>query len=194
MMTVRFYIIPIEQVGNYRGPEYFTWRNDANPPSIDCPWNMIDYGLVNRAVIAADVTTTQHSELVTHGDVLALPVNLDQAMTQAAVNTSQTFLENAGVPAGWINTSYTYREVLRIVTSMFLYIQRVTAILEHQIVLTGGVLNRQMNEISAEIRDAMAQAADEMEDDYSWETGATTVRQLLKAMGDAWGDKPIYFG
>ena len=126
--------------------------------------------------------------------MLAIPTNLNTKLNATAVTTAETYLESIGMPAHWVSTSYTYREVLRIVGGCFLYMQRVTAILGRAITLTGGVLGMQMQNIAADIRAAMAQAADEQGFDYSGVTATTTVRQVLKAMADAWGDKPILMG
>lgn len=191
-MTIRFYVMPIARNGAARGPKYLKWR--WNPDGIDCPWNMLDYGLLDQAIVAADVTSAQHTALAANGDVLAIPANLNSTLTATAVSTAESYLESIGMPAHWVSTSYTYRQVLRIVAGTFLYMQRVTAILGRPITLTGGVLGMQMQNIAADIRGAMQQAADEQEFDYSGVTATTTVRQVLKAMADAWGDKPILMG
>lgn len=191
-MTIRYYVMPVLRVGSNRGPKYLEWR--ANPDGIDCRWNIIDYGLIDQCIAVADVTPAQHTALAANDDVLAIPVNINSTLTATAVNTAENYLEGIGMPAQWVSTAYTYRQVLRIVAGCFLYMQRVTAILERPITLTGGVLGLQMQNIAADIRAAMQQAADEQGFDYSSVTATTTVRQLLKAMADAWGDKPIHMG
>jgi hypothetical protein len=184
--------MPIERIGSARGPKYLKWKYDTT--GIDCRWNLIDYGLIDQAIIAADVTNQQHTALAANSDVLAIPSNINSTLTATAVTTATAYLEGIGMPAQWVTTSHTYREVLRIVAGCFLYLQRVTAILGRSIVLTGGVLGLQMQNIAADIRAAMQQAADEQGFDYSSVTATTTVRQVLKAMADAWGDKAIYMG
>ena len=191
-MTIRFYVLPIMRVGNSRGPKYLKWRDNAT--GINCRWNMIDYGLLDQAIVAADVTSAQHTTLAAKSDVLAIPTNINTKLTATAVTTAETYLEGIGMPAQWVSTSYTYRQVLRIVGGCFLYMQRVTAILERPITLTGGVLNMQMQNIAADIRAALQQAADEQGFDYSGVTATTSVRQVLRAMAEAWGSKPILMG
>jgi hypothetical protein len=171
---------------------YFKWR--YNPIGIDCPWSMKDYGMINYAVLAADIADADHTALVAHTDVLAIPINLDSTMTAGAVNTAKAFLENWNIPAGWINTGVTYRSVLRTITSMFLFMQRVTAILGHTVDVGTISLSTQVRNIPVDIRNALAQAASEMGYNYSAVTGTTTLRTVLKAMADAWGSQPIYFG
>lgn len=191
-MTVRYYVLPIEQIGNARGPKYFSWK--MNPNGIKCPWSMKDYGSINQAVICADIAAADHTSLAANADVLSVPVNVDQTLNTNAVTTAVTFLENYNIPAGWITTGLTNRTVLRTVTAFFLFFQRVTAILGRNIDLPANWLNYQIQNISAEIRNAMAQAADELDFDYSAVTGTTTMRQILKGMADAWGSTSILFG
>ena len=193
-MAIRFYILPIEVVENRRGPKYFKWRFDPDPPGIDCPWSMKDYGSIDQAVLVADIAAADHAALVLNADVMALPLNLDSNMNAGAVNTAKTFLEAAGVPAGWVNAGVTYRSVLRTVTALFLFMQRVTAILGRPVTVTQAGLNTQVGNLPADVRDALAQAADEQGFDRTGITGTTTVRQVLKMMADAWGSTPILFG
>lgn len=192
---IRFYIVPIERSGSQRGPQYFKWPRDPDPAnSIDVPWSMKDYGLVDVGVVAADVTTAQHNQIVAHTDVLAIPTNLDNTLNAAAVTTARNFLEALNVPAGWVGQGDTYRAVLRSVTAIFLYMQRVTAITGTTVDWVNVPLSTQVRNIPTVWRDAMTQAATELGYDYSGVTGTTTLRQVLKSMADAWGDAPIYFG
>lgn len=191
-MSIRYYILPITQNGVYRGPKYFVSR--ASETGIVCPWAIKDYGLINECVICADILDEDHTSLSGNSDVMSLPLNIDNTMTQGAVNQAKTFLENYGIPAGWITASQTYRDVLRTVTAFFLYVQRVTNILGRAITLTGGALDTQIKNIPTDVRNALQQAAAEAGLDYSGVTGNTTVRQVLKLFADAWGTKPIDFG
>jgi hypothetical protein len=189
-MTIRYYILPIERLP-FRKPKYFSWRGS---PGISCPWSMKDYGDIDQAIICADILAADHTALIANADVLSIPVNVDSALTVSARNTARTFLETYNIPAGWINTGMTYRAVLRTITAFFLYMQRVTGLLGHGITLPVGWADLTMTQVPADIRDAMTQAAASFGYDYSWVTGTTTVRQVLKGMADAWGVQPILFG
>lgn len=191
-MTIRFYIVPIERVGSYRGPQYFKWR--FNPDGIADRWHMLDYGLLDRALLASDISDANHTSLTAHSDVLALPLNLDAKLTAAQVNAAQAFLEGVGIPANWISTADTPRGVLRVLSGLFLFVQRVTALLGQPITLTPAALNLQVRNVPAETRAALAQAAAELGYDYAWVTANTTMRAVLKGMADAWGDRPILMG
>lgn len=191
-MTIRYYIVPIERVGSGRGPKYFKWRLGTG--TIDCQWAMVDYGLVEQAVVAADISDTDAATLAAAADVLTLPANLDGTLTLAARNTARTWLEGIGVPAGWVNTGMTYREVLRTVTALFLFMQRVCAILGRTVTVKAGALDTQFRNLPADVRAAITQAADEQGFDRTGVSNTTTLRVILKLMADAWEDRPILFG
>lgn len=195
-MTIRFYVIPIERTASLtqRGPKYFKWRYDPNPPGINCPYYMMDYGDVDVAFICADILDADHTALIANSDVLSLPLNLDQNLTAPAVTAAQNFLEAINIPAGWVSTALTYRQVARLVCAMFQFMQRVTFYLGHSITLPQNWANLTISQIPVDIRDAMAAAAASFYFDYSAVTGSTTIRQVLKGMADAWGSTPLQFG
>src|SRR5574342_158667 len=86
---VRFYLVPIERVtingADYRGPEYFSWRFDQNPIAelAGVQWSMKDYGLIDQAVVAANVTPTQEAILASQTNIYIFPLNIDVNATQA---------------------------------------------------------------------------------------------------------------
>lgn len=199
-MTVRFYILPIEtnSTGDGRGPKYFKWGLpgwDPDPQNaIDCPWSMKDYGSINNAILCADISATDHTNLASNSDVLVIPTNIDNTLTVSARNVARNFLENYNIPAGWIATGTTYRSVLRTITEFFLFFQRITVILGHDINLPVGWMDLTIAQISGEIRSAMMQYADENNIDYSLVTQTTTMRSVMKYIADGWGTTPILFG
>lgn len=195
-MTIRYYILPIERSADSlsRGPKYFAWRNDPDPPGLTDKWSMKDYGSIDMAILVSDISDADHATLTANADVLAIPINIDNTLNTSARNTARNYLEARNIPGLWITTSMTYRTVLRVITGFFLYFQRVTAVLGQEINLPAGWMDLQVQQIPANIRSAMAQAANDMGYDYSAVTPTTTMRVILKAMADAWGSAPIYFG
>lgn len=194
-MTTRFMILPIETINGKRGPKYLRWRE--NPAGVDVNWNMKDYGVVNWAVVAADLTTTQANQAGGQSDVFMLPANLDNTLSATAVNTAQTFLEAQNIPADWIDTGDTYRHVIKIITGMFLFLQALTQgqgmpnPFENgaNLGITFGALSVQWQNaiVTAAIDSGIAQPG--QEPPANW-----TMRQILKWMADRWQDKPIIFG
>jgi hypothetical protein len=193
-MTIHYYILPIEVGSGTRGPKYFSWRLDPDPPGITCPWSMKDYGSINQAVICADISAADHTAISAHADVLSIPTNLDTTLTTSTRNAARTFCATYNIPGGWINTSMTYRAVLRTITAFFLYFQRVTGILGHGITLPSGWLDLQFQQVSSGIQTAMVQAATDMGFSTANLQPTTTMRAILKYMADAWGSTPIMFG
>src|SRR3990167_1357542 len=195
-VAVRFYFVQIEQIGNARGPEHFPWRFDANPETelVGVAWSMKDYGLINAAIVAANVTQAQADYLALQTDVVAIPQDLEANITNAEINFLTNYLEPRNIPTDWITPSFTRREVLRLLTAMFLYFQRVTAITGTNPFDTGVTLNTQIRNIPQSWRDALAQAATELGYDTSSVTGTWTIRRYLKLMADQWGTRPIFFG
>jgi hypothetical protein len=192
-MAIRYYVLPIEHNNNARGPKYFTWRYDPDPPGINCPWSMKDYGLMDQAVLCADIQPADATTMAGYADVLSIPANLDTNLTAGAVNTAKNYLESVNIPAGWISTADTYRSVLRSLLGIFFFLQRVTAIAGQAIDWVSVPLNTQWRNIPATWRDAMTQAATEMQFDTSGTTNNTTLRAILKNMADQW-TTPILFG
>ena len=189
---IRFYILPIERVDNHRGPKYFKWR--FNETGIDCRWSMKDYGSIDMAVLAADILQADHDALVLNSDVYAFPENIDPAMTLAERSALNTYIEAHGIPGDWLAPGDTFRSVLRVITGMFLYLQRVLAIIGYPTdPYSGLTLNTQYRNIPNPLHDAMSQAAAEL--GYTWNVGNNDqVRKIFKLMSDEWGSQPIYFG
>jgi len=189
---IRFYILPIERVGNARGPKYFRWR--YNETGISCPWSMKDYGSIDMAVLAADILQADHDALVLNADVYALPENLDPLMALADRQTLNTYIEAHGIPGDWLKQGDTFRSVLRTITAMFLYLQRALAILEYPVdPFAGLTLNTRYNQLTTAYQNALSQAASEL--DYTWNVAANDqIRKIWKDMADQWGNREIYFG
>lgn len=194
---IHFYLLPIERSGNSRGPKYFKWGmpgQDPDPPGIDCPWSMKDYGSIDMAVLAADILQADHDALILNADVYAFPENLDPTMALANRQALNTYLEAHGVPGDWLKQGDTFRAALRTITAMFLYLQRVLAILGYPADPFAGLsLNTRYNQLTTAYQDAMSQAANDL--GYTWDVAANDqIRKIWKLMADQWSDKPILFG
>lgn len=191
---IRFYILPIERVGSSRGPKYFRWQIGPTPPGINCPWSMKDYGSIDMAILAADILQADHDALILNADVYAFPDNLDPVMTLAQRQTLNTYIEAHGIPGDWLAQGDTFRSVLRVITGMFMYLQRVLAIIGYPSDPYAGLtLNTQYRNIPNPLHDAMSQAATELE--YTWNVASNDqIRKIFKLMSDQWGSQPIYFG
>ncbi len=191
-MTVRFYLIPIDVVNNRRGPKYLKWRE--NPTGLDVPWSMMDYGLVNTALVAADVTSPQHNQLAQEVDVTAIPANIDDTVSTQALATVRSELEALNIPGNWVTTSHTYREILRVVAGLFQFAQRHHG-LHNKIVLPNeNNMDQNWGDLPAAVRSELAATADSFGYDTSGVTASTPIRAILKNLADQWGEQEFNMG
>jgi hypothetical protein len=193
---IRFYILPIEVVdGNKRGPKYLHWRFDPDPPGILVNrYSLKDYGLIDAALVACDLTLAQHQQLAAEIDVAAAPQNLDQTVSAIALPQVVAVLEALRIPAGWVTTSHTYRELLRMVGGLFLFAQRYHGMHNEPLIDNAAQLDLRWNQIPQARRQRIQETADEMGYDYSAVQNTWLIRRILKHLGDQWGLTPILFG
>ena len=205
---IRFYLLPIERnaLGNARGPKYFSWKYDPDPPGFNDIWSMKDYGSIDMAVLATDISQINHDNLIVNSDVYSFPEFLDDAMTNSDRGALLDYCELYLIPADWIYAGITFREAIRIVTSMMLFNQRVSAIMGYPSDPFSGItLNTQYQNLPIALHDALYQATIEplhdalyqatIELGYIWGSrDQDQLRKIYKEMGDQWGSKSIYFG
>ena len=189
--VIQYFFVPVQVVGNYRGPSYLKWR--MNPTGLDVPWSCKDYGTVNNVMVCAvDADTTDLAWLSAQANVYTWPTALDENLPQQERSAVTAYLEAAFVPANWISPSDTRRESLRTITGMFLYMQRLT-VLGGNPLDWGITLNTQYDNLTVEQQGWLEQAALDL--GYAWDVAPNdTIRNILKEMGDAWGERIIYFG
>lgn len=192
-MEIRFYLIPIEMINAGRGPKYIKWR--FNPDGLDVQWSMKDFGSLDIGLIAVNADQADHDILSAAEDVTAIPANLDNNIPAGALNTVRAELEALGIPGNWVGTSNTYREVVRFVAGLFQFAQRHAGLHDSQQIRPTNVnLSNTWSDLPAQWRSNLQATADSFGYDYSGVTGATTLRVVLKALGDQWADTPIHFG
>lgn len=192
-MSVRYYLVPLQTIGSARGPLGLRWRFDES--GLDVPWAIIPYGRIGRALLAADVTPAQHNVIAALADVVALPLNVDTVITGPGATQAASALEGLGIPGHWVSQVRTYRELARVVTGIFLYMQRLTHLTgANPLTLPGWSLDTVYNTLPQLWRNAMLQAAIDLGYSTSEVTAAATIRQILKYMADQLGDRPISFG
>jgi hypothetical protein len=155
---------------------------------------MLDYGLLDQALLVSDISATNHTALSANADVLSVPVDINTTLNATAVTITRDYLESIGMPAHWVTTADTYRGVLRTIAGCFLFLQRAMAILGRSVPLTSGALDLQMQDLAADVRVALQVAATEQGFSTTGITPTATVRTVLKLMADAWGERPILMG
>ena len=105
------YLVPVEVNGTNRGPKYFRWFHDPDPPAlVDCAWSMMDYGFTNQALlIAKDIDLLEAAALEANADVFAFPDNLAGPVDQDV----QAYFETINLPTDWLTPATTWLELLR---------------------------------------------------------------------------------
>jgi len=193
----RFYLVPVEQFGIYRGPEYFDWRFDQNPPSIMSQWSAMDYGFFPyMLLLAKDITQEDHDTLILHADVYVFPENLDAPVADPNVDI---FFEAINIPTNWLTPSTTYRELLRNTAGMFQFNQRYGGIsmamsgTRHSI-FENATLATRLREMTNEEQVWFLATVESFGFDPSIISTNSQLLLLVKQAASYWESKPFYLG
>jgi hypothetical protein len=189
----QFYLVPVEQIGSTRGPEYFAWRFDDEQGSITARWAMMDYGFLNNALLLAfDMTQADHDALCAHADVYCFPDNLDTP----ANTTLKSYVETINLPSDWTTPSTSNRELLRKLAGIMQFNQRYGgSICPGETFLgAGGVtLDTKWNALSAAQQACFNQTISSFGVTYTV-TGNPSLRTIIKRGGDIWDGVPFILG
>lgn len=153
---------------------------------------MMPFGNEGHYLVAVEAEADVHTALAALPNVLALPEDLDSRIT--GVTALRSALEARNMPAHWITTSLTYRQALRGLAGMFQFAGIYHAETGLRLFRAGIDLTTRMNQIPAAERTRLTEVAAKTGLDTSGVAGTTTVRQLLKLLGDQWLDRQIYLG
>ena len=194
-MTTRYYVIPAKltpmSTGIARSPKYL-YSPLYNPAGLNIRWNAMDYGLQPVFLVRANVSTAQHTGLAAQSDVIAVPENINNQIG-AGLYQVQAALETLHIPAGWVVSTNTYKEVLRAVARIFQFFQRMHGMFGEKLIDGAVNLNTTWSQIPQSARSNLRDAADSMGFDYSSVGPTTTVRQILKMFADQY-IAPILLG
>jgi hypothetical protein len=198
MSSIIFYLIPVMVVAggggrDYRGPSYLKWR--MNPEGLAVQWSCKDYGSINNVMVCAvNAEQADHDTLAAQDGVFTFPADLETAPSPAELSALEAALEAAYIPADWLSPSMTWRENLRTVTGMFMFMQRVTTVAGDNPLDWGVTLNTAFRDLPAGKQEALLIAFDTLGYDSSVVKTNWTLRVVLKNAADQWGERPIYFG
>ena len=192
---IRFYIMPEEDAEGIegKGPKYLNWRFDPDPPGLDVPYVYMSYGLIPAGLFCVSVTQAQHEQLVANPDVEAAPENIDQNISDIAIPRVQAVMEQLRIPADWVNNTYTYREILRMIAGLFQFAQRHRGLHGEDLIDNQAQLDLRWNQIPQDRRLRILATADDMGYDYSEVENTWLVRQILKHLSDQWGEREFIF-
>lgn len=184
-MAVRLFLAPAETTAaRQRGPQYFRWRFDPDPPGVAVGSNeFFDFGADPTFLVACDVTPAELTALQALSDVTVIPANLD-AQLGANLATVQAKLEALGLPSDQLTATRTYRQVLRGVVAIFAVAQRFQALdtSDGRLFPPGITLSTTVGSLSQATRDKINQAVTDAGYTLTNVTGATTLRQVLNQL------------
>lgn len=189
--NIRLYLMPLIGAGT---------KDDSRRPKYEAThmaglsWSMMDYGNEPIGLVGIkDISTATHLLLAAELDVLALPQDLDTQIG-AQLATVQNAMESRSIPAGWVQGTFTYRQVIRIVAQAFAFMQRLQFITPNRL-LTGAVnLDTRFNQLPVAMRNDLVSAANSLQYDTSSLSGTSTLRVILKTMADQWRQIELIIG
>jgi hypothetical protein len=190
-MAWHLYLTPIIGDGtptDKRRPEFVS--------DLGVSWRMLHFGRQPVGLVAADVSGAQDTTLIGSSGVTKIPDALDGTIGAGALVTVQNILENWNIPGTWLVAGTTYRELVRIVRGVFFIIQRYASVANNlNAILSGGVsLSTQFQDLPLGVRQNLQAAAVDLNIDTSGFTGASTLRQILKGVGDQYAATPFQLG
>ena len=177
-MAIRFYIVPA--IGDGLTPATVIRPRYIHGQGLVGRW--MPFGLDGSYLCGVDVTPAQHNTISSQPDVLTIPQNLDATISGVALNAVKAGLESVKVPAEWVTTAMTYRQVLGFVGRVCLFLQRFRGMHRRKLHEAGITLDTTLGELTVAQRDAIRAVAEDFGLDYSGATLATTIRQMFRAV------------
>lgn len=171
------YLVAAQGTGTKADPRRPKYIPDVSP-TVD--WTAMDFGAAPVFLVEASLSPAQEAVLNPNADFFTVPA-LDALLTTGQVSAVSTRLEALGVPAGWVTTALTWRQVLRTVASVFQLCQRAN------VTIVQANLDLRMNQIPVATRTALQDAAVSLGFSLAGITGSTLVRTALKMIADQWG-------
>ena len=109
--------MPITGAGTKQDPR----RPKYSDPLREFNWTMIDFGAEPACMLGVgDIPDGVHSVLANYPDCVALPLNLDNQIG-AQITQARNVIEALNIPANWVQETHTYRQVARVIASMFAF-------------------------------------------------------------------------
>jgi len=194
--VLKCYIVPLVGTGvfpdSYR-PKYIA-NNLGDAIAGITNSSCMFFGIDANVLVAANLDTSADATLTAFTDVVAFPTDLDANIGAGAVTIVQNKLEALNIPGNWVNTSYTYRDVLRMVGGLFQFANRYFAMNNLSIFRGGVTLDTTFGQLPVLERQRLQNVAADLNYDTSGVSGSTTIRAILKSLADQWGNRPLYLG
>lgn len=178
---IRFYLVPT--VTPETGPPGVIAPKYFGDGTVSASWSAMDYQSEAAMLVRADVTSEQHTTLAAQTDVLAVPTPITTLVSAVALSRVQSVLEGANLPAGWVTTSHSYRDVLRAVAKVMGLLQRYHG-QWGRLFGSGITLSTTIGQLPQATRTRLRDAATSLGLDISGLTNQMTLRQALRHLAD----------
>lgn len=156
-------------------------------PALGVTWLWVATPL-EWGVVWATASPAQETAVGANADAIVVPP-LDNLIALVA---TQNALESLNVPAQWLTAGMTYRTVLRVIVGMAAFAQRCEG-LGQRLALAGN-LDKTVGSLSVAVRNNLSAAADSLGLDRTSITGTTTVREVLRILGQQFAQGSITLG
>lgn len=138
-------------------------------------------------LIMADVTTGQDTQLGLQSDVISLPelANLDNQIG-GALSQVQTKLEALNLPSEWVTSTFTYRQIIRLITAAMFLSQRARRLMGTtdpdgwNLFPAGMTLATRVNQLSPKRRQVLTQTLADLGVDTSNLDNASPMRAVIR--------------
>lgn len=151
----------------------------------------MDYGLEAAVLIRVVLSGAQRTALAAKADALVVPANMDALVSAGALTQIQTLLEAVNLPAQWVTTSITYRQVLKGFRRVITFMQRWRGMFAVRVFGGGITLDSTLNDLTATQRQRLADVSDSFNLDRSAVVNTMTLRAVLKLLADQLPDMDL---
>jgi hypothetical protein len=199
-MTVRFYVMPMVLVDAggqlMHLPKYFP-RSYTESVGVQVPItgpplepeaalagvdkHVVDQGIADVCLCAADVDAAQHSVLNGKADVDMIPVNLDNQIG-ANLDTTKTRMRTWNIPANWLTVTTTWRELVRGIFAIFQVGQALDGAGQVRLFPEGVTLQTTIGALDPTYRSILLGAIDGKGYDRTSITDSSTMEDLMEVL------------
>lgn len=183
---IRAYIIPL--VAGIRPERPQRLRPKYLPFPDQFAWEPMDCGKHALVLVIADVNMATDTTLQAASDVFAFPANLNATIPSGQLANVKTRLEGFNIPGSHLTISSTWRDVVRLVWRAFkfhsVFHGAADPGTEERIFPAGITLDTTYSELPQSARQNLVRVANKLNLDTAALSGASTMRQVMKAVSD----------
>jgi hypothetical protein len=195
-MPRELFLVPMEGSGTRIDPVRGKYVRDAQVTAAGC----LRYSRADHAIVMIDATQSYLDSVAAQPDTtrLATEINLESVLTAGQANNVKTVFENLFIPDLFANAGDTRRKVIRGVIGMFLFSQRMEGRLgsgwKEKAQSRGVTLDSTWTSFPQVLKDEFVG----VRDSFGWSnlpvTGASTLREILKAISDQFTQTEFFIG